>query len=756
MSRWKRRALSVALAACLMLCQSVYAFAEASEETPAQVPAGYSESDLEESESFEQPTEPEEPGGPEQEPEEPIEPEQEEPAQPQTASPTDSPGPQELGEPDAVTDEAELKAWIAQHSETGGTVYLADCVTITRDMGIYGISGEITVDTGSHGFVFDGGTLPSTSILITGEGVDVPVVDVWRTNGGNFWDLSWNNELMELNITATGRDGMGGTALRILEADTKSISMDALYEQGVIRSYGEGAIGLWLDVPMDAWCYRVEVFGDNSVAVYAPTGADLYYCKLTAEGNGAVAAAGNDLLLDSCAASPAPSDVRSINRRAMEESFSRLYLPLEQDRYNPSAIELLNTPTVFLDGGDGILSRPFAVYWDMDAYYDIDTGVLGTTMVSGTVAPALYGVRVFDDVPIALTVEVRDPDLPCISRIAVRELDGKRYAVLNFWRAYDPADESVILWRSDDEGETWRDATHSPDISWSNDSVDFSYDELTHPIWFQLEVVGVGESNIAVLDERDGVFMGGNGGDRTGTDREGAGPVGGGKPGVGNGDKPSGGDDDTPTGGQPDNGDGGTPDNGDKPSGGDDGAPTDGQPDNGDGGTPESGDKPGGDNEDRPGKGGEPPRGGEPNSDATGKDGDGENVRYAQGGTDANALKPTPADVLPSDTAGESILAWKPVLAVPLDPVVSAKENSESDGEHPTDDDAETVPLSTAGEPLPLIDQPLIFDPEQSAPEPEFSASALAVFFLGVAVLCFGGLFVLRSDRFGRWRHGKG
>ncbi|HWS43622.1 MAG TPA: hypothetical protein VN421_11105 [Pseudoflavonifractor sp.] len=725
MSRWKRRALSVALAVCLMFCQSVYAFAEGSEEAPSQVPAGYSESDMEESESFEQP----------------IEPEPEEPAQPQAASPTDLPDPQEIGEPEAVTDEVELKAWIAQHSETGGTVYLADCVTITQDMGIYGISGEITVDTGSHGLVFDGGALPSSDIFITGEGVDMPVVKVLRTGGGSPWDTPWNNTLLELSITATGRDGMGGTALRIMAAEPKSISMDALYEQGVIRSYGKGAIGLWLDVPMEAWCYRVEVFGDNSVAVYAPTGADLYYCKLTADGNGAASAAGNDLLLDSCAAFPVPSDVQSINRRAMEASFSRLYLPLEQNGGLFGAIEMLNTPTVFLDGGDGILSRPFAVYWDMDAYYDIDTGVLGTTMVSGAVAPALYGLGVFDDVSIELTVEVRDPDLPCISQIAVRELDGKRYAVLNFWWAYDPTDASVILWRSDDEGQTWRDATRSPDISWSNDSVDFSYDTLAHSVWFQIEVIGAGESNIAVLDERDGVFMGGNGGDRTGTDREGAGPVGG--------------DDDTPTGGQPDNGDGGTPDNGDKPSGGDDSTPTGSQPDNGDGSTSDNDDKPGGDNEGTPGNGGEPTDGGEPNSDEAGKDGDGEDIRYTQGDTDAKALTPAPADVPPLGAADENISAWKPVSAAALDPAARAKENPEADGEHPADEDADGIPLSAAGELLPLIDAPLIFDSEQSAPEPGFSASALVVFFVGVATLCIGALLILRSGWFWRWRHGK-
>lgn len=486
MSRWEELILSFMLAACLMLLQTANVFAAGLETTVSQNSAGHSEPDI-------------------------VEPEESCRPVPEVQTVLT----------DIVSDQDELMEWMEQHSETGGTVFLGTDVTITQPVWIYS-QREIIIDTGRYGFVFDGGTLPSANILITGEGVDTPVVNILRAGGGSPMENSWNNSLLELNITATGRDGTGGTALCISAEDTKNISMDALYGQGMIRSYGEGAIGLCLDVPMEAWCYQVEVSGNNSVAAYAPNGARLYYCKLTAQGDGAAAAAGNSVLLDSCFSSPVPSGVQSINRRAMEESFSRLYLPLKQNEYHLSAIDMLNTPAVFLNGGDGsVISRSFAVYWDIGTYDSIDTGTLGKTTITGSLAPALYGLGVFDDIPIELTVEVRDPDIPCISQIAVRELDGSRYVVLNFWQNYDPADRNVLLWRSDDEGETWWDATFSEDISWNGDIVHFTYDALKHPVWFQLEVIGTGESNIAVLDEKDGIFMGGNGGDRTGTDRGG-------------------------------------------------------------------------------------------------------------------------------------------------------------------------------------------------------------------------------------------
>ncbi|WP_312280169.1 hypothetical protein [Oscillibacter sp.] len=710
MSGWKGRALQVALAVCLMLCQSVYALAIPTEEPALQSSDQYSEQDsrethfpadpgvenpIEREAEPEKPTEPEAPA--EQEPDQKS---QEEPKEPhnflrsQSNAALESPDvPEESG---TANSEEMLAEWIEQHQETGGTVSLSDHVTITRDMGIYGIVGEITIDTGMFGLVFHGGMLPTYNVFITGEGVNVPVVDVQRGDGGYPYAPSWNSTLLQMNVTATGRDGRGGTALRISNADDKDFGMDSLLWQGVLRSYGEGAVGLWMDVPMEAWCYKVEVSGENSAAVYAPNGADLFYCKLTAKGDGAVAATGNDLSLDSCAVSPAPSGVQSVSRRAMEESFSRLYLPLEQYGSLFGTIEMLNKPNVFLiDEQGGVVSRPFPVYWDEN--YEIDTGNLGTTLLHGAVDPDLYGLGIFDDVPITLTVEVRDPALPCISRIAVREMEtGARYAVLNFWEDYDPMEEDVILWRSDDEGETWQDATHVQDILWDGSSVNFTYDTLAHSMWFQLEIMGVGESNIAILDERDGVFIGGNGGDRTGTDRGGVNP--------------------------PSSGNGNVPGSGEESDGGD-GGQSDGGNDN-------------------------PPKINEASNDHDESAAEVSGLISGESGAHTDTV--LPIDTVPLDTETETVSEGNPTATVPAQPV-PAEEQTEALQTQPVPIETEQDTVPAKEEEAPAIgDAESSFDPEQSAPEPGLSAKALTVFFLGAAILCSGALLVLRFFRHGR------
>lgn len=723
MSQWRNQVLSAAMAICLILCHTVYAFAGMPEETASTISAGYSESDVRKSENFEQLSE----SKPESEPENhdvpqaQIEP-QEEPGASLAGASADLPKPQEdeaseppdeTEQPDMVSDEAELTAWIAAHKATGGTVSLGASVTITEAMGIYGIYGEITIDTGEYGLVFDGGTLPSSAILIIGEGVDVPVVGVLSANGGNFWDMSWNQELMKLNVTATGRDGAGGVALCILAGDTKPIAMDALDIQGIIRSYGEGAIGLWLDVPMEAYCYRVEVFGDHSVAVYAPNGADLYYCKLTAEGNGASAVVGNDVMLDVCAATPEPEGVKNLTRCLLPESLCGLYLPIRQnDSLTWFDIYPFTSIILPMSGGDGYeaVRRLIPIDWDTHAYDSINTGVLGKSDISGYLPLPLQGLGLDSTTP-SLTVEVRDPDLPCIQSISAKSGESENFFNLSFWDSYDPADGNITLWRSDDEGETWWDATWSENVIWEGYSLRFFYDTLEQPVWLVLELLSVGDSNTVALSEKDGWAVGGTGGDRTGTDREGAGSFGSGTS-VSGGDTSTGGDGNISAG---------------------------------------SDEQSRGNHNEIPGES-EGASGGKLDSDAVGKEADDVNGRYPQNNTDAITLKPAPEETPLLNKAGESVMALGTVSGTAAgtgeNPVAAAADSKSGD--------TEKIQLSPTGALLPITEEPLAFDPEQSAPELGFSVNALAVFFVGVAALCFGALLALRSGWFERWRNEKG
>ena len=718
-----------ALVVCLLLCFLPYAYVGASEEEAAIKQEG--QEGVPEPPVLEEPAVPMEDNTNNSKEERFVELTPKEPSQPED-EPWDALAPIQSREEgleqkaeDVVSNEEELWAWLEGHSATGGTVFLDNEVRIMQHNHLNGISGEIIINTGSNGLVFDGGTLTGGDIKITGEGVEVPVVDVWQVGDGSAYSPSWNSSLLQMNITATGQEGRGGTALRISTVDAVSFDITNLSWQGEIRSYGEGAKGLWLAVPMEAWCYNVKVSGNNSMAVYAPMGADLYYCKFIAEGVGAVAVEGKDVTLDSCAASPTPTGVRSINRSAMVESFSRLYLPLQLnlDMGYSTDIDMLYTPNVFLTTQDGsTVTQVFAIDWDINKYYNINTSVLGKTIISGSVNSALYGLGVFDDVPITLTVEVRDPELPCISQIIVKEKDGNRYVDLNFWEGYDPTEESVILWRSDDKGETWQDATYANDIFWDipfGDSVKFTYDVLDHPVWFQLEVVGVGESNIAILYEKDGVFVGGNGGDRTGTDREGVKP-----PSGGNGSEH-----------------GGSDQSGSTPNGGSS------QPSKGD-------DEP--KEEDEPKAEVQIPDVEEPSPNPLQEisaDNDTEkNVNPAEANTKEVTEAFIPSELPPLSMEEEGIPVWKPITVFAQSPQREVKgeetpsEKQETVQEVPPKDGEETI--------SPEENTPDLLA-EQSSAKPKASAKALTIFFLCAAGACSAALLMLGLGKHGRWGRGK-
>ena len=77
----------------------------------------------------------------------------------------------------------------------------------------------------------------------------------------------------------------------------------------------------------------------------------------------------------------------------------------------------------------------------------------------------------------------------------------------------------MILWSSKDDGKTWENVTYASHIQWHGDEIRVYYKEIKEPLLFYLELKGVGESNVAVLHEKDQFAYGEYGGDRTGVDR---------------------------------------------------------------------------------------------------------------------------------------------------------------------------------------------------------------------------------------------
>jgi len=418
-----------------------------------------------------------------------------------------------------VHTEAELEQWIIDYKHTGGEVELGNNITITEMLTIYSVSAKITINTGQYGLIYDGGSIYTDNIEITGEGVEVPVVDVYDAG---LFRSNWVHAIQNQYITATGRDGTGGIAVRISQDDNYLVNLDYLKTVGSIRSYGDGAVGLYLAVPLDVYGFSIGVEGKNSTAVYAIQGANLYYCRLTAGGNKASVIRGaGELVLDTCTSSPEPYNAKIINRHIIDIVGTRLYFPVKQD--DDGFFYFQFAYTFLLSGGNGFptTTSKFYVQW-AENLYNIDTSILGQTVIYGSLDPLFQGLGLEDEFPLELVVEVRDPSIPCISDISFREdIGSEPYVNLRFWDAYDPNDENVILWRSDDGGATWYDFTHSPDINWYKygDGL-YYYGTITKAIMFKLEVLGAGESNIVILRSTDKAVTIGIGGDRDGGDRD--------------------------------------------------------------------------------------------------------------------------------------------------------------------------------------------------------------------------------------------
>lgn len=426
--------------------------------------------------------------------------------------------PQEPVSENVVYTEEDLAAWCEEHIYSGGTVSFGASITLTQILALYsyGSGGHITIDTGPYGLIYDGGSIFLPDFEITGEGVDVPVIDVYGVGG---WRLHWIHALQDVKITATGRAGVGGIALRISQDDEYSTNLDSFFYEGQIRSYGEGAIGIYLSVALDVYCLNIEVEGENSAAVYAEQETVLYYCKLKARGVGASVVSGpGAIILDTCAASPEPQNAHVVNWHITGLIGSRLYYPVKQ--YDE--IELYDSLLTFqLRAGDKYptVSEQLWVSWGSD-FQNIDTGVLGETVLQGYLDPPFRGLGLEDNFPLELIVDVRDPSLPCISEICFKE-DSElgTYANLCFWDTYGPDDEDVVLWRSDDGGASWYEITDSSDIQWNGDNVNYYYGELTDSFMVRLEVLGEGESNIVTIYPFDRNVDWGLGGDRDGGDR---------------------------------------------------------------------------------------------------------------------------------------------------------------------------------------------------------------------------------------------
>ena len=532
-----------------------------------------------------------------------------------------------------VNTEQELLQWLELHQDDGGTVRLGQTITIKRGAYTLDYPGVITIDTGAYGLVFDGGVLYiGGESLLTGEGVDVPVLDV--KSMGRMRVSDWSNALAALNVTATGREGVGGTAVALQGPGAGPHDTLQIYTTppGKIRSYGEGAVGLLLQEYFSAYCLDIEVQGAGSTAVSAPEGALLSFCKLSATGENARSAAGDGVFVDTCIASPAAG--------AFVRGYTRCLTPAYVIVRQNSTMQELSwqlgrqyTYAPLMGGEVSSAIGGLLAVWD-SAYRAIDLSVLGKTIIPGRVesycAPGWFEQFV-DVTGCKIVVDVRSPDVPCIYEVELESYLSdieEELVELRLWTSDKWALDDLVFWRSDDGGKSWYQLGAEDSVVFVEDTqndmraVYFPASSITEGCMVQLECPGVGESNVIVFTMVDGQPEGGSGGDRTGTDR-----VIGVKPGGDKGDPPPPGNGDPPP-PPPGNGDPPPPGNGDPPP-----------PGNGDPPPPGNGDPP-------------PDAGNGGDGNNSGNDGDGNNGGNDGDGNNGGNVDDNTPDDTPDNTPG--------------------------------------------------------------------------------------------------------
>lgn len=440
------------------------------------------------------------------------------------ASPTDFAG-----------SEDDLSKWAAANPK-GGSITLTQNITITKPLIIY---APVNINTGVYGVTLKGGFILGWPLSITGDGVDVPVLTLSNVGSKD----AWENILPSYNVTAVGRNGKGGTAVRISEsviasaakAGSTGFIVSWELDLGRIRSEGNGAVGVKFDHPIDAYFLSVSVDGENSVAVSAPKGASLYYGRLEAFGEGSKIVSRDGILLDTCAVSGNASGADIVNRKIIATAGTWLYWPLAQGmtslRHSSLYLTFCNFYEFpFLVSGDKnhpAEVRKMYVQWDQNKIRAIDTSNIGKTLIQGSLHSAYQDLGLDDDFSTDLTVDVLKGGKPYIISLKFYNGDGtgKRYVYFEtndfFYDWFEPQAGNFILWRSEDEGESWDDITGSDDVSLAEGGIIYYYDEIVSPVWFRIQEIGGEYSNIAVIHGYEGKTYGSLGGDRTGVDRDG-------------------------------------------------------------------------------------------------------------------------------------------------------------------------------------------------------------------------------------------
>ena len=355
----------------------------------------------------------------------------------------------------------------------------------------------IHIETGDYSLIVEGDLLLSEDAIVSGSGLSGAVIEV--SDGGrlHIGDATFDSAPL---VSATGS---GGVALAF-ESGANYFS----YSYSFMKISANGGIGVLSEIPLYLICHFIDA--GNGRGIVSTEEVDLFLCRV--EG-GSAAVQAPEIAADTSVL--IPSYGTGIMQRSMYAiSPNRLVLGIGEAFPYEDYSEALYTAVIYrtAEASDRVIYQDISL--NVPA---IDTSEPGNWPIMPKVEGwmGLCGLLPYEEAP--FTVAVRDLRIPAFQHLDV--MFGSAY--LHF--RYDGSDVgSLILWRSDDEGGSWHDATsfHSFDYNfWDDTHVLILEEQIGHPVWLVWETRDYGLSEVLIVDLEKGCADENPGGDRSGIDR---------------------------------------------------------------------------------------------------------------------------------------------------------------------------------------------------------------------------------------------
>jgi hypothetical protein len=363
---------------------------------------------------------------------------------------------------------------------------------------VYGFDQPIHIDADIYSIRVDGDLRLNTGASISGTGVDNPVIVI---SDGGYLTIFGSGGIFDYNatpiVTATGTD----TAAVSFEAGSNYFATTGT----LWRVCAPDGIGIQSEIDLSL----TRCFIEAKQGIVSTSAVDLFLCGISAT---EMAVTAPEVTADTSLLAPQDASYGDIPQRRISQ--------FTQERTifkTGEALSLhISKPSLFpvMLSSEGAAGRSEVLMLSL-LLGDFNTAAPGAFSVPFSVQEWMIrcGLDLEQSVPYPIIVS--DLTIPIYSM--ARTLFGTTTVSYRFAGDSD----SLIFWRSDDEGDTWQDVSSdiSPMFQSKSSRLEFYMSIPETPVWIVLEVPRLGESKMLILSQGSITTAPAPGGDRNGGDR---------------------------------------------------------------------------------------------------------------------------------------------------------------------------------------------------------------------------------------------